>query len=1084
MKDPIDPRGRTSLTARNVMLEYPDGFRTESNADLILTLAGAGSTLAGRIDVLNGTYREPIMLSRGLLAGLTENHVVMPGTESSFLANLRLDITVATAEEVGIDNNYGRLNLAANLRVTGTADRPGAVGRIEALPDGEIYLGGNTYRIQNLIVDLTNPLAITPDLTFLAETRVGNVPIEVALQCTAAGSCERDVRSQATGVTNQQAEALLFGVSTDPSQAGAQLARLLSGEVLGIVGRTVGLDTLRLEQGAGQRSDIFNDPSLVAGDVNPASRLTFGKRLGERVELTYSQDLAQNGFTTSTSYFAPAGISFRALLLDDQSRAFEFRHEPRFGAPRRQQPRAEQPAIAAVRFGGTPGFSERELRGRLRLTDGDRFDFATWQEDRLRLTALYRSRGYFEARVRGRRLPSLPGDVPPAGSSGPSAQAIVLEYTVEQGPGTRLDVSGFSLPDAVRNRIVERWSGTTFDGFLERDATLIVREHLYREGRLQARVAATMRRDAADGVKTLRIDVDPGPVTTPRLEFEGNALVATSRLLEVAEGTGRLTAWLDPAFFELVIERLYQEEGLLSANVTVRAQDIQDGASVVRVVIQEGEPWRIGRVTLDGAGVLADRGTPGSLELPAGSRYVARVVAERVAALEQRFREAGFLDARVVFETVLNQEQHTADVHVLAAPGPRSTLSSVVVEGARPESPLIARSLSFTVGMPVNSAAVTDARRRLYETGVYRRVDIDLEPAGAVDSPADALAEGNRQVVAHVRVEERPRYAFRYGLAVNDDVVGPDEREQRFGFAADLENRNLLGFGATVGLSARLRRDQQIGRAFVGANRFFGLPLRSNLFLSRSREETGAVNKTVSDVTEISAEQTYRLRRFVDVRYGYALGRNRSTFAASDFDLTVKVARLTTSGLVDRRNDPFDPARGWFTSASLELSRPGLGSDLSFLKSFLQYFQFIPIRDNVVLASAARVGMARTFRDEVLIPNERFFGGGATSVRGYLQDDLGPSGFFGPSGGRAVFIGNGELRFPIHRWLRGVGFVDLGNVFETVGDMTLLNLQIGAGAGIRLDTPIGLLRLDVAVPTNRRPSDPKWSTYFGLGHAF
>ncbi len=199
------------------MLEYPDGFQTESNADLTLTLAAAGSTLAGRIEVLNGIYREPIMVSRGLLAGLTENHVVTTGTESSFLTNLRLDVTVATAEEIGIDNNYGRLNLAANLRVTGTADRPGAIGRIEALPDGEIYLAGNTYRILNLIVDLTNPLAIAPELTFLAETRVGSVPIEVALQCTAAGPCERDVRSQATGVTNEEAEALLFGISTDPA---------------------------------------------------------------------------------------------------------------------------------------------------------------------------------------------------------------------------------------------------------------------------------------------------------------------------------------------------------------------------------------------------------------------------------------------------------------------------------------------------------------------------------------------------------------------------------------------------------------------------------------------------------------------------------------------------------------------------------------------------------------------------------------------------------------------------------------------------------------------------------------------------
>ena len=343
-----------------------------------------------------------------------------------------------------------------------------------------------------------------------------------------------------------------------------------------------------------------------------------------------------------------------------------------------------------------------------------------------------------------------------------------------------------------------------------------------------------------------------------------------------------------------------------------------------------------------------------------------------------------------------------------------------------------------------------------------------------------------RHLVARVHVEERPRYAFRYGLQVLDDVVGVDERSQQVGFSADLENRNLLGLGATVGVSARLRPDQQIGRVFIGANRFFGLPLRSNLFVSRERQQIGSAPdfQTLADITEISAEQTYRLRRFIDLRYGYGYGRNR-TIAGSDFDLTVKVARLTTSAIIDRRSDPFDPARGWFASTSLEVSRPGLGSDLSFLKSYLQYFRFIPLGDKVLLASAARVGLARTYRDEDLIPNERFFAGGATSVRGYRQDDLGPRSLFADaSGGRALVIGNGELRFPLHRWLKGVGFVDVGNVYETVSELSLLNLQAGTGLGIRLNTPVGLLRFDVAVPVNRRPFDPKWATYFGLGHAF
>ena len=226
----------------------------------------------------------------------------------------------------------------------------------------------------------------------------------------------------------------------------------------------------------------------------------------------------------------------------------------------------------------------------------------------------------------------------------------------------------------------------------------------------------------------------------------------------------------------------------------------------------------------------------------------------------------------------------------------------------------------------------------------------------------------------------------------------------------------------------------------------------------------------------------YRLRRFLDLRYGYGLGRNRTS--SSLFDLTVRVARLTTSALVDRRNDPFDPVRGWFSSANMELSRPGIGSELSFLKSYLQLYQFAPLRGGVVLASAARVGLARTFRDEDLIPSEQFFAGGATSVRGYREDDLGPRSIFGDAeGGAALFVANSEVRFPIYRWIRGVGFVDLGDIYPTVGDL-LTSVQVSTGGGIRLDTPVGLLRFDLGVPVNPRPIDPTWRFHFGLGHAF
>ena len=370
--------------------------------DLALAL-GANSTLSGRIDVQGGTYREPLVLSSQLLNLSSSNGIAVSAPSADWLSQLRLNVAVTTATDVRIDNNYGRLDVGAALRLVGTASRPGVLGRLQAADDGEIYLGGNTYRIERLTIDLTNPRAITPEVNFSAQTRIGALPIGIELRCPAAGPCERKVTSLATGIDDKEAEAQLFGTAGGVASAGENLARLLSGELLGVVGRTVGLDAIRLEQQADRR-DIFDDPTLISGDVDPAARLTLAKRLGSDVELVFSQNLADDGFTWIASYSGPFGLSWRVLVLDDQSRSYEFRHEPPLGGARtRQRARPPAPRIAAVRITGTPGVSESDLRKQLRLTEGDRFAFADWQRDRDRLERFYQARGFFEARIRARR---------------------------------------------------------------------------------------------------------------------------------------------------------------------------------------------------------------------------------------------------------------------------------------------------------------------------------------------------------------------------------------------------------------------------------------------------------------------------------------------------------------------------------------------------------------------------------------------------------------------------------------------------------------------------------------------------------
>jgi outer membrane protein assembly factor BamA len=744
--------------------------------------------------------------------------------------------------------------------------------------------------------------------------------------------------------------------------------------------------------------------------------------------------------------------------------------------------------IAGIRFTGNMGFPENDLRRQLRVTDGDRFAFIEWQADRERLIAFYQSRGFFEVRVRARRLLST-GETLDSVSSDTTIESITLEYDIERGRPTHLEISGFSVPDRTRQLIIKRWSSAVFDGFLERDATLIVREYLYAENRLQATVASTIERNAADDSKTLRVAIEAGRVTRRSLAFEGNAAFSTAALLDIAERTAPLAPWLDPASFALMVARLYHDEGLLSAEVNVQPPQIQQDVSVVRVVIREGDDWTLGGISVDGGAALGDGNLFDTTSLVDGRRYSPRAIAERVANLEQRFRDAGFLSAHVTAEHSLDPSAHRVNVHVIAEPGPRTLLTSVSVEGSAADRAAVARNTSLQAGTPVSASELSSTRRRLYETGAYRSVDIELEPL-AEDAPQGVPINpmlGDRRVVARIHVEQRPRYSFRYGLAVNDDVTGPDQRSREIGLAADFENKNVLGLGATLGLSARLRRDQEVGRVYLGMPRFFDLPLQSTLFLSRGKQNVGSdgPNKTVSDVTEISAQQTYRLRRLATVSYGYSLGRNRTTLEALGIDLTVRVARLNGNAIIERRNDPFNPTRGWFTSANFEMSRPGLGSQLSFLRTFLQQFQFVPLGPGIVFASAARVGLARTYRAETLIPSERFFAGGATSVRGYADDALGARSVLGDAdGGAASLIANSEIRFPIYRWLRGVGYLDLGNVYPTVYDLLHTGVQVGTGAGFRLNTPVGLLRLDFGAPVNPRPLDPAWTVHFGLGHAF
>jgi outer membrane translocation and assembly module TamA len=192
---------------------------------------------------------------------------------------------------------------------------------------------------------------------------------------------------------------------------------------------------------------------------------------------------------------------------------------------------------------------------------------------------------------------------------------------------------------------------------------------------------------------------------------------------------------------------------------------------------------------------------------------------------------------------------------------------------------------------------------------------------------------------------------------------------------------------------------------------------------------------------------------------------------------------------------------------------------VGFVKTFLQGFRYqrIPAERRVVLALGARVGLAHGLprsvprvnadgepvRDEGGNPvvdivqdlpaSERFFAGGDTTVRGFSLDRLGsdatisPSGF--PTGGNSLVVLNAELRTAVVGSLGVVGFVDAGNVFPRAGDLSLQALRAAAGFGLRYQSPIGPIRMDLGFKLDRRELAPgrlerRSVLHISLGQAF
>ena len=186
-------------------------------------------------------------------------------------------------------------------------------------------------------------------------------------------------------------------------------------------------------------------------------------------------------------------------------------------------------------------------------------------------------------------------------------------------------------------------------------------------------------------------------------------------------------------------------------------------------------------------------------------------------------------------------------------------------------------------------------------------------------------------------------------------------------------------------------------------------------------------------------------------------------------------------------DDRVEPTRGTFFDVGVEPSIRALGSDVDYLKWRAETRAFAPLGPTVFgarIRGGALEPLGGDDRDDVPV-FKRFFAGGSTSVRGFQYQKLGPlDDDEDPSGGLSWIEGSLEWRFPIWRRLHGVVFSDAGDVQSTPSAWRFDELVYSSGVGLRLRTPVGPFRFDVARLYNPPSQVGRYAFYISVGHAF
>ena len=650
-------------------------------------------------------------------------------------------------------------------------------------------------------------------------------------------------------------------------------------------------------------------------------------------------------------------------------------------------------------------------------------------------------------------------------------------------------------PKALLNKLKSK-KGKFLDNKTLKDDIRTIQELYTKKGLTLASVDVEKNIDELTNKAMLHFIIKEGQrVKIVRIEVLGNKAFPDKRIRKVIK-TRR--AWLFNSGYlkEEILEEdvvrirsFYEKEGFIDAKASFEYEESKENRLIVKISIDEGKQYFVDTIDVTGNEKASKQEILDVMtEVKEGGVFSREKLTVDLANIRALYFDRGYIFANVKETTSLNPDTGRVAITLDMQEGKLAYINRIKIQGNdRTRDIVIRRELRLYPGDRFDGGKLRRTKERLRNLGYFEDIAYDIEDTDLPDQ---------KDLVVQVKEAKTGSFSFGGGYSTIDQIVGFVEIEQK---NFDFTNwPTFTGGGQNLVLRAESGSTRNNMRLSFTEPWLFDYPISGGFDLYRSQRDRERDVGFAYDEKRVGGGVRFG-KQFTEYISG-GINYTNEKITIDNFEDDVSSALLAEEGentvsslgfslARDTRDSIFAPTKGLLVDGVVDVAGGILGGDKDFYRLTGRASYNIPLKFDSVLEFRVKGGLVDAYGDSSSVPIfERFFAGGAKSIRGYDERTVGPLDVAtdDPIGGEALLVGNIEYTIPIIDFLKLATFFDTGNVWSKAKDIGKGNFKSGVGVGLRVKTPIGPVNLDYGYPLDDEPGeeDRSGKFYFSVSRGF